>query len=170
MNGIRIARGELCTPLGTWSYAATEKGLAFLSPIACDESYARFVARIGGEVEVVDEPQWLAAIETQLTEYAAGTRRAFDLPLDLHGTEFELRVWNALLEIPYGETRSYGELAQGLGDPGAARAVGGANGRNPVPIVVPCHRVVASNGLGGYSGGDGVKETLLAHEGALLFG
>jgi len=88
-------------------------------------------------------------------------------PLDLHGSPFQLRVWEALVRIPWGETRTYGELAGLLGAPGSARAVGGANGRNPVAILVPCHRVVASGGrLGGYGGGTEVKARLLAHEAA----
>ena len=91
---------------------------------------------------------------SQLAEYFARTRRAFQLPLDLRGTPFQLAVWNALLRIPYGETRSYGQLAIELGHAGAARAVGAANGSNPVAIIVPCHRVsAAGGGLGGHGGG-----------------
>ncbi len=98
----------------------------------------------------------------QLAEYFARTRRAFQLPLDLRGTPFQLAVWNALLRIPYGETRSYGRLAVELGHAGAARAVGTANGSNPVSIIVPCHRVIAAGGgLGGYGGGLPRKRFLL---------
>jgi methylated-DNA-[protein]-cysteine S-methyltransferase len=98
----------------------------------------------------------------QLVEYFARTRRVFDLPLDLGGSPFQLEVWNALVRIPYGETRSYGQLAVQLGHPGAARAVGAANGANPVAIVVPCHRVIAvGGGLGGYGGGLERKRFLL---------
>jgi methylated-DNA-[protein]-cysteine S-methyltransferase len=98
----------------------------------------------------------------QLAEYFARSRRAFELPLDLRGTRFQLAVWNALLRIPYGETRSYGRLAVELGHAGAARAVGTANGSNPVAIVVPCHRVIAAGGgLGGYGGGIERKRFLL---------
>ena len=92
----------------------------------------------------------------------------FDLDLDLRGTPFQLRVWDELQRIPQGEVRTYGELAASLGQPGAGRAVGGANGRNPIPLIVPCHRVVASDGLGGFTGGLEWKERLLAHEGVLL--
>ena len=99
---------------------------------------------------------------SQLAEYFARSRRAFHLPLDLRGTPFQLAVWNALLRIPYGETRSYGQLAVELGHPGAARAVGTANGSNPVSIIVPCHRVIAAGGgLGGYGGGLARKRLLL---------
>ena len=98
----------------------------------------------------------------QLAEYFARTRRAFQLPLDLRGTPFQLAVWKALLRIPYGETRSYGQLAVELGHAGAARAVGTANGSNPVSIIVPCHRVIAAGGgLGGYGGGLERKRFLL---------
>ena len=101
----------------------------------------------------------------QLDEWFEGRRRAFDLPLELHGTVWQRRVWDVLLEIPFGETLTYGEVARRAGRPGAARAVGSAVGRNPVAIVVPCHRVVAAGGaLGGFSGGLDNKRWLLAHE------
>ena len=107
-------------------------------------------------------------VATQLAEYFDGKRRVFELPLKPEGTPFQLRVWNALLEIPYGETISYGELAARIGDRSASRAVGLANGSNPLPIVIPCHRVIGSNGkLTGYGGGLPIKERLLALEGAL---
>jgi methylated-DNA-[protein]-cysteine S-methyltransferase len=107
-------------------------------------------------------------VATQLKEYFDGRRRVFELPLAPEGTPFQLRVWNALLEIPYGETISYGELAARIGDRSASRAVGLANGSNPLPIVIPCHRVIGSNGkLTGYGGGLPIKERLLALEGAL---
>ena len=114
----------------------------------------------------------LGAACTQLDEYFAGTRRDFDLPLRLDGTPWERRVWDQLLTIPYGETATYGELAQRLGaGPGAARAVGAANGRNPISIVVPCHRVIGASGaLTGYAWGLEVKSGLLDLErGALPF-
>ena len=98
----------------------------------------------------------------QLEEYVAGQRQAFNLPLAPSGTEFQRRVWAALAEIPYGETRSYGQIATAIGQPGASRAVGMANGRNPVSVVVPCHRVVGASGsLTGYAGGPERKQFLL---------
>ena len=98
----------------------------------------------------------------QLERYFRGALREFDVPLDLQGTEFQKRVWSALLEIPYGETRSYSDLARRLGKPNATRAVGAANGANPIAIIVPCHRVIASNGsLWGYGGGLERKRFLL---------
>jgi methylated-DNA-[protein]-cysteine S-methyltransferase len=109
----------------------------------------------------------------QLAAYFAGTLREFDLPLEMEGTNFQLRVWNLLRQIPYGETRSYGDLARTLGTPAAVRAVGAANGANPIAIVVPCHRVIGSNGtLTGYGGGLPLKRRLLdlehSHAGLLM--
>lgn len=105
----------------------------------------------------------------QLAEYFAGERTVFDLPLSLHGTPFMQRVWEALAAIPFGETRTYGELARVIGVPKASRAVGRANGLNPVSIVLPCHRVVGSSGkLTGYAGGLDNKERLLRHEAEVL--
>jgi O-6-methylguanine DNA methyltransferase len=112
-----------------------------------------------------------AGVAAQLAEYFAGHRRSFDLPLDLRGTPFQLRAWTALCEIPFGTTQSYAEQARAIGSPRAFRAVGSANGANPVPIVVPCHRVVASGGsLGGYSAGLPIKRALLAIEGVSVAG
>src|SRR6266853_1106000 len=101
----------------------------------------------------------------QLREYFAGLRSEFELPLAPEGTEFQRTVWNRLREIPYGETISYGELAKRVGNPKASRAVGAANGQNPIPIVIPCHRVIAGDGtLGGFGGGLSTKEKLLSLE------
>jgi methylated-DNA-[protein]-cysteine S-methyltransferase len=108
----------------------------------------------------------LAMAVRQLSEYFAGSRRRFDLPLRLEGTVFQQRVWRELTEIPYGETWSYGQLAARIGKPTASRAVGLANGRNPISILVPCHRVIGADGsLTGYGGGLARKQWLLAHEG-----
>lgn len=107
----------------------------------------------------------LRKTERQLEEYFKGERRDFDLPLRLDGTEFQQRAWRNLMEIGYGKTRSYGEQARRIGNPKASRAVGLANGRNPIPIVVPCHRVIGANGsLTGFGGGIDRKRWLLAHE------
>lgn len=107
----------------------------------------------------------------QLREYFAATRTGFDLPLAPRGTEFQRSVWRQLQEIPYGETISYGELARRVGNPKASRAVGSANGKNPLPIVIPCHRVIAGNGtLGGFGGGLPTKQALLALEQATSIG
>jgi len=106
----------------------------------------------------------------QLSAYFTGELRQFDLPLRLKGTPFQLSVWEQLLKIPYGETRSYLDIARELGNPGAVRAVGAANGANPIVIIVPCHRVINSSGkLGGYGGGLWRKAWLLRHENEMLF-
>jgi methylated-DNA-[protein]-cysteine S-methyltransferase len=111
----------------------------------------------------------LGRARQQLAEYFAGKRTTFDLPLAAEGTEFERSVWDALRTIPYGATTSYGEIARRLGDARNARAVGTANGKNPIPIIVPCHRVIGANGdLTGFGGGIDRKRWLLEHEGALL--
>ncbi len=113
----------------------------------------------------------LETARQQLDEYFAGTRRAFDLPLKPHGTPFQLAVWMALRQIPYGTTISYGELARRVGKPSASRAVGAANGRNPLSIIVPCHRVIGANGqLTGFGGGLPTKQYLLALEQRVLHG
>jgi methylated-DNA-[protein]-cysteine S-methyltransferase len=113
----------------------------------------------------VRDDRMFAAARGQLEEYFAGTRQAFDLPLAAEGTDFQRRVWDALLGIPYGTTISYLELARRIGDPKAVRAVGLANGRNPISIIVPCHRVIGSDGsLTGYGGGIERKRWLLQHE------
>jgi methylated-DNA-[protein]-cysteine S-methyltransferase len=124
-----------------------------------------------GSMRREPEPDWifnekpLANARKQLQEYFAGERREFDLPLKLSGTEFQVSVLEALLGIPYGQTTSYGEIARRIGRPKAVRAVGAANGRNPIPIVVPCHRVIGSTGdLTGFGGGLDTKEALLRLE------
>ncbi|EKQ50893.1 MULTISPECIES: methylated-DNA--[protein]-cysteine S-methyltransferase [unclassified Clostridium] len=109
-----------------------------------------------------NETELLKAAISQLEEYFEGKRYFFDLPLDPKGTEFQKKVWDALKEIPFGETKSYGEIAKIIGNEKASRAVGMANNRNPIPIIIPCHRVIGANGkLVGYAGGLGIKETLL---------
>ncbi len=113
----------------------------------------------------VRDDRALAPLRWELEEYFAGTRREFELELAPAGTPFQLEVWRALRTIPYGETASYGEIAAAVGQPGAARAVGGANNRNPIAIVVPCHRVIGASGsLTGYGGGLPRKQQLLALE------
>jgi len=113
----------------------------------------------------IKETPLLKKAAVQLTEYFAGTRKIFDLPLELNGTSFQRSAWNSLLAIPYGETRSYKEIAEYIENPRACRAVGMANHRNPLAIIIPCHRVVEhGGGLGGYAGGLDVKRYLLDFE------
>lgn len=122
--------------------------------------------KVGSDEEFADPPSpLLKKAAKQVEEYLAGKRDSFDLPLAPKGTEFQKAVWNALTQIPYGETRTYKEIATAVGNPNASRAVGLANNRNPISIVVPCHRVIGANGkLVGYGGGLDVKEALLQLE------
>ena len=149
------------SPVGNLKLVASDKGLA---AILWEQDNPRRV-RLGETVEDETHPV-LVETEGQLKEYFAGKRKSFSLSLDLAGTEFQKSVWEALLGIPFGETRSYGQLAKQLGNPRSTRAVGAANGRNPISIVIPCHRVIGSTGkLTGFAGGLAAKEHLLAIEG-----
>ena len=119
----------------------------------------------GRKMQWIESREKVAPYAAQLEQYFCGERRQFTMPLDLRGTDFQKRCWKALLNIPYGETKSYADIARAVGSPRAFRAVGMANHYNPVAIVVPCHRVIASDGkLGGYGGGLQCKETLLRLE------
>jgi methylated-DNA-[protein]-cysteine S-methyltransferase len=121
--------------------------------------------RLGPMSEAADNPILLRAAQ-QLKEYFAGTRKCFELELDFAGTDFQKKVWAALLTIPFGETRSYSQIAEQIGNPGAVRAVGAANGKNPISIVAPCHRVIGASGkLTGFAGGLEAKALLLTLEG-----
>ena len=142
-------------PLGTMLLAADERGLRLIS-FALGKRPER--PQSGWQQ---DRTRFVETIR-QLRAYFDGELKDFDLPLSLEGTEFQLRVWKSLCAIPYGETISYGQLARRIGSPKAARAVGLANGSNPIPIIVPCHRVIGSNGsLVGYGGGLSNKKALL---------
>jgi methylated-DNA-[protein]-cysteine S-methyltransferase len=148
------------SPVGTLTLVASDAGLvAVLWP---DDAPGR--VRLGAAEERADHPVLVATI-AQIGEYFAGGRRSFDLPLAPGGSAFQRAVWAALAAIPHGETRSYGEIARAIGRPTASRAVGAANARNPLSIVVPCHRVIGTSGkLTGFAGGLAAKERLLAHE------
>jgi methylated-DNA-[protein]-cysteine S-methyltransferase len=151
------------SPVGELKLVASEKGLvAILWP---DDNPAR--VRLNSLIADTENPILLEA-ERQLRAYFAGNLKEFTLPLDPHGTAFQKRVWDALLTIPFGETRSYAQIARQIGTPTAYRAVGAANGRNPLSIVAPCHRVIGTNGaLTGFAGGLATKQKLLALEGDL---
>jgi methylated-DNA-[protein]-cysteine S-methyltransferase len=157
------------SPIGPLFLAASEKGLVAL------EFHSRLPGQQtirttppGGSAQFQESPDAMRRYLSELEEYFAGQRREFSFPLDLRGTAFQRSCWQALLAIPYGETRSYGDIAREVGSPQGFRAVGMANNRNPVAIVVPCHRVIASNGtLCGYGGGLDIKRRLLELEGAL---
>ena len=151
------------SPVGPLFLAASAKGLVRL------EFEARVMNLDSRKFELRESKRALAPYLRELDEYFAGERREFSMPLDLRGTEFQLACWHALLAIPYGETRSYADIARAIGHPQAFRAVGMSNNRNPVAIVVPCHRVIASGGsLCGYGGGLDIKRKLLDLEQAGL--
>lgn len=144
----------LITPIGALRITGTEAGISAITFLDDPAPQSQSV------------PAALADCVRQLEEYFAGARPAFTVELAPQGTPFERRVWAHLLDIPYGETRTYLQIAEAMGDRKTIRAVGRANGRNPLPIIIPCHRVIGSNGdLVGYGGGLWRKEWLLAHEG-----
>jgi O-6-methylguanine DNA methyltransferase len=146
------------SPVGPLFLAASTRGLVRL------EFEARAM-KLDPRIQLIESKTALAPYLLELDEYFSGERRDFSIPLDLRGTPFQLACWRALLAIPYGETRSYGDIARTIGHAQAFRAVGMSNNRNPIAIVVPCHRVIASGGsLCGYGGGLGIKRKLLALE------
>lgn len=155
----------MASPVGTLKLVATDKGLAAI----LWENDNPLRVRLN-EPERDDAHPILIETERQLGEYFAGDRQSFSLPLEFEGTEFQTKVWRALLAIPFGETRSYSDIAVEIGEPKAVRAVGAANGKNPLSIVAPCHRVIGANGkLTGFAGGLETKAQLLALEGKSLF-
>src|ERR1700721_3395928 len=148
------------SPVGKLRLVANDKSLIAILWENDDPRRVRL-----GETREDDRQTLLVETERQLKEYFEGKREGFSIPLEMRGTPFQLSVWEALLAIPFGETRSYGQLAKQLGRPTASRAVGAANGRNPISIVVPCHRVIGSSGqLTGFAGGLEAKEHLLKIE------
>ncbi len=164
METIHIAESD--SPIGSCRVASTAAGLAYVElPHSDGRGLDGWLRRCAPGADVRDAFAPNRSAISQLLEYLEGKRTAFDVVLDLRGTPFQKRVWAALLEIPYGDTRSYQEIARSVGSPRAVRAVGAANGANPVSLVVPCHRVIASDGtLGGYGGGLELKARLLAME------
>ena len=170
------------SPIGPLFLAASEQGLVALefdarlpgqqtirpNPRNLREEARLAVKREKSNVQFEESAERMRLYVRELEEYFAGTRREFTVALDLRGTDFQLACWRALLAIPYGETRTYADIARAVGRPQGFRAVGMANNRNPVAIVVPCHRVIASDGtLCGYGGGLDIKRKLLELEGAL---
>ena len=149
----------LNTPLGLFEFMATEQGLC--QAIFCGD-------KVSGDEKSERKTNDITDLcKQQLAEYFSLQRQVFTVPLDPQGTPFQQRVWNCLTEIPFGELRSYGDIAKILNKPKASQAVGGANGRNPITLIVPCHRVIGGNGsLTGYAGGIERKFWLLKHEGA----
>jgi methylated-DNA-[protein]-cysteine S-methyltransferase len=154
--------------LGFAVAVAREGRLAGLGHYATPEQAEEYRLRHWPEATLDPDAEPLPAVREQLGEYLAGRRRDFDLPLDLAGTEFQQLCWQELLRIPFGETRTYSELARRIGRPAAVRAVGQANHNNPIGVIVPCHRVIGADGsLTGYGGGLPMKRVLLELEGVL---
>ena len=157
---MELAFMEMPSPVGILKLVATKNALV---AVRWENENPKRI-RLAELIEQVDHPILLAT-QKQLSEYFAGTRQRFDLPLDFEGTEFQKRVWQALLDIPFGETRSYRDIAEQVGNIKAVRAVGAANGKNPISIIAPCHRVVGMNGkLVGFAGGLDNKKILLGLE------
>jgi methylated-DNA-[protein]-cysteine S-methyltransferase len=158
-----LFRSTLDTPFGELKLAVDPDGVLV----------ELWLPNRGRAIESLEAPsraasEGMRAVQTQLREYFLGKRHAFDLPIQPRGTPFERRVWARLLEIPYGATTSYGEIASEFGLPNGARAVGRANGANPIPIIIPCHRVIGADGtLTGFGGGLPLKQALLELEGAI---
>ncbi len=162
------------SPLGTLSIIADDEGLrALLLPGEMENLPKGDSGGSGSKAEAKIKPisqSVIDATKEQLTQYFKGERKVFDLPLAPKGTELQKKVWAALLEIPYGETRSYGDIAEAVGNPKGARAVGMANNRNPIAIIIPCHRVIGKDGsMVGYGGGIPAKEKLLELEKTELY-
>jgi methylated-DNA-[protein]-cysteine S-methyltransferase len=161
---------EIVSPAGPLAFAVDEDG-ALIRLHFVESNHGPV---IGEDLEdegysVETDRKKTAPVRGELAEYANGNRRTFGVPLAFSGSEWQKAVWAELTRIPFGETRSYGEVADALGRPGAARAVGSANARNVLPVVVPCHRVIAADGtLGGFNGGLHLKERLLEHETRVL--
>lgn len=150
---------EIASPFGSITLTANHQGLTALA----FQQGAQPLVLTGNDQRNDD---YFAETKQQLTEYFAGSRKTFELKLAPHGTNFQQRVWQMLCQIPYGETVSYAWLANKIGNDNAVRAVGSANGKNPIAVIIPCHRVIGKNGkLTGYAGGLDLKAQLLAHEG-----
>lgn len=148
------------SPVGILKLIASERGLAAILWENDDPKRVRLEPQVADSNNLI-----LIRVEAQLKEYFSGERTVFDLPLDFKGTEFQKSVWQELLKIPFGQTSTYGQIAQALGNPKAMRAVGAANGKNPISIVTPCHRVIGSDGaLTGFAGGFKAKAVLLTLE------
>jgi O-6-methylguanine DNA methyltransferase len=161
-----VHTAEFDSPIGPLRLVSTARGLAYVDlRHASGRGLEDWLRRHAPEAKRTEAFAPNRAAVAQILEYLEGKRTEFDLPLDLRGTPFQVEVWRALLTIPYGETRTYQQIARQVGRPRAVRAVGAANGANPVSLVVPCHRVIATGGkLGGYGGGIELKARLLALE------
>jgi O-6-methylguanine DNA methyltransferase len=162
---------ELDTPIGPLVLCASKKGLCnieFGSFVQTETRLRSWLDKHFNSNRLIADAHALEIARIQLNQYFSGDRVQFDLPIHLQGTLFQIKVWNALTAIPYGETRSYKQIGEAIGAPKAVRAVGGANNRNPLPLIVPCHRVIGASGdMVGYGGGLPIKQFLLTLEGCL---
>jgi methylated-DNA-[protein]-cysteine S-methyltransferase len=162
---LTFSRRTCEAPFGVVSVIGSDLGIRYV--LFSNDAHPKPLERL--HISDTDIHESVNDAVTQLDEYFNGARRDFELPLDLQGTEFQVAAWNALADIPYGHTASYGQQAASIGRPKAVRAIGGANGRNPVGIVLPCHRIVGADGsLTGFGGGIAVKKWLLDHEQSIL--
>ncbi len=161
---------EIGSPAGPLAFAVDEEGALIRLHFMENDSGSVMEEELEDEGYVVEADETrTGSVREELSEYASGRRKTFDAPLAFAGSEWQRAVWLELTRIPFGETRSYGEIADALGSPGAARAVGRANASNVLPLVVPCHRVIAADGtLGGFNGGLHLKTRLLDHERRML--
>ncbi|RXJ00630.1 methylated-DNA--[protein]-cysteine S-methyltransferase [Anaerobacillus alkaliphilus] len=166
-----IYYNEMDSPLGPLTVVCSDLGVCLIEFGSIDQTLATikvWMKKNYIRANLSISPEDTEPVVTQLNEYFTGKRLKFDLPIDLIGTKFQCLVWEALKKIEYGETKSYKQIAQEIGAPKAVRAIGGANNKNPIPIIIPCHRVIGSNGaLVGYGGGVDKKEILLEIEGAI---
>jgi methylated-DNA-[protein]-cysteine S-methyltransferase len=164
--GEALATAEIESPLGTLRVAATDDGVVRIAfPGGSGGGFSAWLKQAFPAANRVDGLPMLEQARAEIKGYFDGSRTRFDVPVDLRGTDFQCSVWRLLLAIPYGETRSYAEVAESVARPRAFRAVGLASGANPVPLIVPCHRVIAADGkLGGFGGGLDAKRKLLAFE------
>jgi O-6-methylguanine DNA methyltransferase len=165
-----VYRTQIDSPIGPLGLYGTVEGLmAIVFPRHSRVAVEDWLQRVVGEAHIVDDADFHQEATGQLDEYFAGKRRQFELALDVRGTAFQRRVWDAVAAVPYGQTRSYAEIARAVGAPRGMRAVGAANGANPLPLIIPCHRVIGSHGgLHGYGGGLDVKAKLLELEGVAV--
>ncbi|ADU29620.1 methylated-DNA--[protein]-cysteine S-methyltransferase [Evansella cellulosilytica] len=166
-----IYYSEMNSPIGILTIGSSSLGICFIyfgSIKRTCSNIETWLKKRFVNAELVEDGEKLATAIQQLDEYFKGERTDFDLPLDLIGTKFQTLVWNKVKDVAYGTTKSYKQIAAEIGSPKAVRAIGGANNQNPIPIIIPCHRVIGSNGsMVGYGGGLDKKEFLLRHEGAI---
>jgi methylated-DNA-[protein]-cysteine S-methyltransferase len=164
---MKIYVSELHSKIGTLCLASSDKGVVCIS-LSGRQSFLKDLERLVPDMELEEDEGKNKKVVKQLKEYFSGARKDFDLPLHLIGTEFQKLVWRQLCQVPFGQTASYKEIAEKIGKPKAMRAVGQANHRNAIPIIIPCHRIIGANGhLVGFGSGLDKKRFLLSHEGVL---